>query len=43
MAVNCELLPQVQRPTRADRIVLDMDSNESPVHGAQEGVRLTPG
>ena len=24
-------------PTRAGRIVLDMDSSESPVHGAQEG------
>ena len=23
--------------TRADRVVLDMDSSESPVHGAQEG------
>ena len=23
--------------TRADRIVRDMDSSESPVHGAQEG------
>jgi hypothetical protein len=37
MAVNRELLAQAEEPTRADRIVLDMDSSESPVHGAQEG------
>ncbi|HUE87723.1 MAG TPA: IS1380 family transposase [Vicinamibacterales bacterium] len=37
MAVNRELLSQAERPTRADRIVLDMDSSESPVHGTQEG------
>jgi hypothetical protein len=37
MAVNRELLAQAERPTRADRVVLDMDSSESPVHGAQEG------
>jgi hypothetical protein len=37
MAVNRELLAQAGVPTRADRIVLDMDSSESPVHGAQEG------
>ena len=37
MAVNREVLAQAERPTRADRIVLDMDSSESPVHGAQEG------
>jgi hypothetical protein len=37
MAVNRELLAQAELPTRADRIVLDMDSSESPVHGAQEG------
>ena len=28
---------QAGMPTRAGRIVLDMDSSESPVHGAQEG------
>ena len=37
MAVNRELLAQAGVPTRANRIVLDMDSSESPVHGAQEG------
>ena len=36
MAVNREVLAQVAIPMRADRIVLDMDSSESPVHGAQE-------
>ena len=37
MAVNREVLAQAEMPTRAHRIVLDMDSSESPVHGAQEG------
>ena len=37
MAVHRELLAQAGMPTRAGRIVLDMDSSESPVHGAQEG------
>ena len=36
-AVNREVLAQAEMATRADRIVLDMDSSESPVHGAQEG------
>ena len=36
-AVNREMLAQAEMATRADRIVLDMDSSESPVHGAQEG------
>ena len=36
-AVNREMLAQADMATRADRIVLDMDSSESPVHGAQEG------
>ena len=31
------MLAQAGMPTRAGRIVLDMDSSESPVHGAQEG------
>ena len=35
-AVNREVLAQAEMATRADRIVLDMDSSESPVHGAQE-------
>ena len=37
MAVNREVLAHAERPTRIDRIVLDMDSSESPVHGAQAG------
>ena len=37
MAVNRELLARAEMPTRAGRIVIDMDSSESPVHGAQEG------
>jgi hypothetical protein len=37
MAVNRELLARAELPTRADRALLDMDSSESPVHGAQEG------
>ena len=37
MAVNRELLAQAGMPTRAGQVVLDMDSSESPVHGAQEG------
>lgn len=37
MAVNREVLTQAGTPTRAGRIILDMDSGESPVHGAQEG------
>ena len=36
MAMNREVVAQVEMPTRAGRIVLDMDSSESPVHGAQE-------
>ena len=36
-AVNREVLAQAGMPTRAGRTVLDMDSSESPVHGAQEG------
>ena len=35
MAVNREMLAQRDADARA--IVLDMDSSESPVHGAQEG------
>ena len=36
-AVNREVLAQAEMATRADRMVLDMDSSESPVYGAQEG------
>ena len=37
MAVNRDLIGQAEMFDRADRIVLDMDSSESPVHGQQEG------
>ena len=40
MAVNRELIGQVETFGRADRIVLDVDSSESPVHGQQEGALL---
>ena len=36
-AVNREVLAQAEMATPDDRIELDMDSSESPVHGAQEG------
>ncbi len=35
-AVNRELLARAELATRTDRVVLDMDSSESLVHGAQE-------
>ena len=35
--MNREVFAQAEMAPRADRIVLDMDSSESPVHGAQEG------
>ena len=37
MAVNRDLIGQAETLDRSDRIVLDMDSSESPVHGQQEG------
>ena len=37
MAVNRDPIGQAETFGRADRIVLDMDSSESPVHGQQEG------
>src|SRR5262249_26200912 len=37
MAVNRDLIGQAETMDRSDRIVLDMDSSESPVHGQQEG------
>ena len=37
MAVNRDLIGQAETFDRADRIVLDMDSSESPVQGQQEG------
>ena len=33
MAVNRDLIGQAETFDRADRVVLDMDSSESPVHG----------
>src|SRR5436309_5972701 len=37
MAVNRDLIGQAETFDHADRVVLDMDSSESPVHGEQEG------
>ena len=37
MAVNSDLIGQAETCDQADRIVLDMDSSERPVHGQQEG------
>lgn len=37
MALNRDLLAQTELLDHADRVVLDMDSSESPVHGEQEG------
>ena len=37
MTVDRGLIGQAETFDRADRIVLDMDSSESPVHGQQEG------
>ena len=37
MAVNRYLVGQAETFDHADRVVLDMDSSESPVHGQQEG------
>jgi Transposase DDE domain group 1 len=37
MAVNRDLIGQAETVDRSDRVVLDMDSSESPVHGEQEG------
>jgi Transposase DDE domain group 1 len=37
MALNRETLGQAESLDSSDRIVLDMDSSESPVHGEQEG------
>ena len=41
MAVNRDLIGQAETCDRADRVVLDMDSSESPVHGQQEGSAYT--
>ena len=37
MAVNRELIAQAEASDDSERVVLDMDSTESPVHGRQEG------
>jgi hypothetical protein len=37
MAVNRELIAQAETGDDSERVVLDMDSTESPVHGRQEG------
>ena len=37
MAVNRELVAQTQAQDKSERVVLDRDSTESPVHGHQEG------
>ena len=37
MAVNRELVAQAEAGDDSERVVLDMDSTESPVHGRQEG------
>jgi hypothetical protein len=37
MAVNRDVIGQAETMDRSDRVVLDMDSSESPVHGQQEG------
>jgi len=37
MAVNRDVIGQAEAWDRSDRVVLDMDSSESPVHGRQEG------
>ena len=36
MAVNRDLVAQADVSDNAERVVLDMDSTESPVHGQQE-------
>ena len=37
MALNRDLIAQSECPDDPERVVLDMDSSESPVHGQQEG------
>ena len=37
MAANRDLIGQAETFDHADRVVLDMDSSESPVHGQLEG------
>jgi hypothetical protein len=42
MALNRETLGQAESLDGSDRVVFDMDSSESPVHGEQEGSALDP-
>jgi ferritin-like metal-binding protein YciE len=35
--VNRDVLAHAQMPDPAERVVLNMDSSESPLHGKQEG------
>jgi len=37
MAVNRELVAQAEARDQSERVVLDMDSTGSPVHGQPEG------
>jgi Transposase DDE domain group 1 len=37
MALNREMVEQAESFDGSDRVVLDIDSSESPVHGEQEG------
>jgi hypothetical protein len=37
MAINRELVAQAEAGDESERVVLDLDSTESPVHGQQEG------
>src|SRR4029453_16319791 len=41
MAVNRDVIGQVETANRSDRVVLDMDSSESPVHGEQKAALTT--
>ena len=41
MAVDREVIGRAETCDRSDRIVLNMDSSESPVHGQQEGSNLS--
>ena len=40
MALNRELVGQAEAFDDSERVVLDMDSTESPVHGRQEGISV---
>jgi Transposase DDE domain group 1 len=36
-AINHAWVPRAMRSTKGKKVILDMDSSESPVHGSQEG------